>query len=79
MTGVCVRCGWLVLDRDRCPRDGGPALPWRAVAKACGVTTLRGLLNLPPARRVLGLTSSRSRRVPRILLDDFSEGVVARR
>jgi len=52
MTRVCVRCGWLVLDGARCRRDDGPSLEWRSAARACGVSTLRALLNVEPELRV---------------------------
>lgn len=61
MTRVCVRCGWLVLEGERCTRDRGPSLDWRLVAKACRVRTLRDLLNLAPVHRVIGLVEARDR------------------
>lgn len=50
---VCIRCGWFAFDRERCPRDGGPTISWRAAARACGVETLRALLGISPTVRVL--------------------------
>lgn len=52
MTRVCVLCGWLVLEGERCRRDGGPAINAGAAARACRVGTLRELLNLEPPQRV---------------------------
>jgi len=61
VTRVCVRCGWLVLEGSRCPRDHGPAVPWKIAAKACMVVTLFELLNLTPLRRVIGFVEARDR------------------
>jgi hypothetical protein len=59
MTRVCVRCGYLVFDGERCARDRGPAIGWKVAAKACGVRTLLELLHLEPPVRLLGFASAR--------------------
>lgn len=53
MTNVCVRCGWLVFERDRCKRCSGPAIGYRAAARGCGVSSLHELLHISPEMRVL--------------------------
>lgn len=59
MTRVCVRCGWLVLEGDRCTRDRGPTITGRTATKACRVSTLRGLLNLSPTERLVRFDQAR--------------------
>lgn len=75
MTGVCIRCGWIVLDRERCPRDSALAVSWKTAAAACGVSTLRGVLNLSPAARVHAFTMARARRASRRLRVAIDEEV----
>lgn len=51
-TRVCVRCGWLVFDRERCTRDGGPTISTGAASRGCGVPGLFELLHITPGMRV---------------------------
>lgn len=59
MTGVCVRCGWIVFDARHCRRCKGPAISYQAAAKGCGVANLHQLLHIPPERRVLSFRLAR--------------------
>lgn len=61
MTRVCVRCGWLVLEGERCVRDRGLSVEWGIAAKACRVRTLRELLHVEPTARVIGFIDARDR------------------
>lgn len=62
MTRVCLQCGWLVFDGHLCERDGSLAVEWRAAARACGVPSLRRLLNIEPELRVARFRLDRDRR-----------------